>query len=360
MEFTTGGRLEVRITASDVGKRVSVRSLTGAGGRHASFTDTVGVLTSWDGGVLHITRRGGQSVPIDESALVAGKVVPGAPARRRGIPAASVRELVEVAARGWPAVETERLGGWTLRASADDATGPEDGVRAGTPSAARREGFTARANSVLPLDDSGLPLAEALSRARRWYEARGLVPRVQVTTGGERTDELLAAELEERGWSGERHALLRVAALAPLADRQPDARVLLGRTPGAGWFSLYRRAGRMPRTARKVLTGGPSVWFATVPATEADGTAGPGTAAIGRCVVDGRWAGFAAIEVAPGHRRQGLATAVMAELARAALAEGASAAYLQVERDNDAARALYDGMGFADHHAYHYRRAPED
>lgn len=350
MEFTAGGRLEVRITVSDVGKRVSVRSLTGTGGRHAAFTDTVGVLTSWNDGVLHITRRGGQNVAIDESALVAGKVVPDAPARRRGIPAASVRELVEAAARGWPAVETERLGGWTLRASAPDAPAGSGASRG------RREGFTARANSVLPLDDPGLPLDEALTRARRWYEARGLVPRVQVTTGGERTDELLAAELEERGWTGERYALLRVAALAPLADREPDGRVRLGRTPGANWFSLYRRAGEMPRTATEVLTGGPSVWFATVPGYES----APGTgAAIGRCVVDGRWAGFAAVEVGPEHRRQGLATAVMAELARAALAEGASAAYLQVERDNDAARALYDGMGFTDHHAYHYRRAPE-
>ncbi|SCK32288.1 Acetyltransferase (GNAT) family protein [Streptomyces sp. WMMB 322] len=346
---------------SDVGKRVSVRSLTGSGGRHATFTDTVGVLTSWNDGVLHITRRGGQSVPIDESALVAGKVVPGTPARRRGIPAAGVRELVEVAARGWPAVETGRLGHWTLRASAEDAP-PAGGARG-----LRREGFTARANSVLPLGDPGMPLAEALTRARNWYEERGLVPRVQVTTGGERTDELLAAELEERGWTGERYALLRVAALAPLADREPDVRVRLTRTPGADWFSLYRRAGEMPHAATKVLTGGASVWFATV---EADGGA-PGTgghaagdtaggaAAIGRCVVDGRWAGFAGMEVAPERRREGLATAVMAELARAALAEGASAAYLQVERDNEAARALYDGMGFADHHAYHYRRAPE-
>lgn len=354
MEFTTGGRLEVRITASDVGKRVSVRSLTGSARRDGAFTDTVGVLTSWDDGVLRITRRGGQSVPIDESALVAGKVVPAAPARRRGVPAASVRELVEVAARGWPAIETERLGGWTLRASAEAA-----GTRG------RREGFTARANSVLPLDDPGLGRAEALSRARRWYEARGLVPRVQVTTGGERTDELLAAELEELGWSAERHALLRVAALAPLADREPDERVRLGRTPGPKWFTLYRRAGEMPHAATKVLTGGPSVWFATVhDDSGGDGggvaAAGATATAIGRCVIDGRWAGFAAIEVAPGHRRQGLATAVMAELARAALAEGASAAYLQVERDNEAAHVLYDGMGFADHHAYHYRRAPED
>jgi predicted GNAT family acetyltransferase len=47
----------------------------------------------------------------------------------------------------------------------------------------------------------------------------------------------------------------------------------------------------------------------------------------------------------------------MAELARAALQEGASAAYLQVETGNAAARALYDALGFADHHTYHYRRA---
>lgn len=295
---------------------------------------------------------------IAEADLVAAKVVPSAPARRRGVPAAGVRELVEVAARGWPAVETERLGEWTLRASALERPGAEssgtESSGAGRP--ARREGFTARANSVLPLGDPGLPTSEALARAQRWYEARGLVARVQVTTGGEHTDELLAAELEQRGWLGERYAVLRVAALAPLADREPDTRVRLGRTPDPGWLSLYRRAEAQPDSALKVLTGGPSVWFAIV---SGDGT-GSAPAAIGRCVVDGRWAGFAAIEVAPDRRRQGLGTAVMAELARTALAEGASAAYLQVESDNTAAGALYDGLGFADHHAYHYRRAPRD
>ena len=103
-----------------------------------------------------------------------------------------------------------------------------------------------------------------------------------------------------------------------------------------------------------MLGSGPSVWFARVPG--ADG--GP-PAAIGRCVVDGRWAGFAAVEVDPEQRRQGLATAVMAALARRALDEGASAAWLQVEADNAGARALYDGMGFAAHHAYHHYREPD-
>jgi hypothetical protein len=95
------------------------------------------------------------------------------------------------------------------------------------------------------------------------------------------------------------------------------------------------------------------VWFATVPGAE------PGIpAAIGRCVVDGRWAGFAAVEVDPALRRQGLATTVMTALARRALAEGASAGWLQVETENTGARALYTRMGFATHHTYHHYREP--
>lgn len=86
MDFTTGGRLMVRITAADVGKRVSVRRWSEPGAPGGRFTDAVGVLTSWDGGVLCLTRRNGEIVRIPESALAAGKVVPrrppGAGARR--------------------------------------------------------------------------------------------------------------------------------------------------------------------------------------------------------------------------------------------------------------------------------------
>lgn len=97
---------------------------------------------------------------------------------------------------------------------------------------------------------------------------------------------------------------------------------------------------------------GPSVLFASVPGDDPAGA----PAAIGRCVVDGRWAGFMAVEVDPAQRRRGLATSVMTALARTALDEGASAAWLQVEADNGGARALYDGMGFATHHSYHHFR----
>ncbi|MEU9110385.1 GNAT family N-acetyltransferase [Streptomyces sp. NPDC048483] len=343
MEFMAGGRAEVRITLADVGKRVSVRRLSGGGPGEAAFTDAVGVLTSWDEGVLSITRRNGETVRIDERALVAAKVVPAQPARRKG-PAASTRELQEVAARGWPAVETKRLGEWTLRASG---------------------GFTRRANSVLPLGDPGLPLDAALERVTHWYGERGLPAVITVATGRADTDETLADALAERGWTDEAHTVVRISALAPLADTDVDTMgvppvgakprawgsVILAREPDAEWLGLYNRAGAVTAEVRKVLTGGPSVWFATVPGP--DGRA----AAIGRVVTDGRWAGFAAIEVAPAQRRQGLAGLVTAALAERALEEGASAAYLQVEADNEGARALYDRLGFTNHHRYHYRRA---
>ncbi|MFG2971808.1 GNAT family N-acetyltransferase [Streptomyces sp. NPDC048331] len=326
MEITAGGLLEVRITPADVGKRVSVRRVEDGLSGSPEFTDTVGVLTSWDQGVLLITKKDGQSVRISESSLVAGKIVPPAPARRRG-PAASFEELSRVAARAWQPLESEQLGDWTLRAAA---------------------GFTRRANSVLPLGDPGISLDDALARVTSWYAERSLPAYVQVATGAAGTQEMLGAELERRGWAPEVSAEVRIGALAPVGDVDAPAAeaVRLTRVPDEEWLGRYGRVSD-PDLARRMLVEGPSVWFATL----------PGGLAIGRCVVDGRWAGFAAVTVDPAHRREGLATAVMAALARRALEEGASAAWLQVETDNPGALALYDRLGFARHHTYHHYRA---
>jgi ribosomal protein S18 acetylase RimI-like enzyme len=305
-----------------------VRCLDETGVTQEKFTDTVGVLTSWDDGVLMITRRDGRGVRIAESALVAGKVVPAEPARRRG-PAASYPELARIAARGWQPVESELLGEWELRAAS---------------------GFTRRANSVLPVGDPGMPLDGALTAVRRWYGDRGLPAYIQTATGAAGTQEVLCAELEARGWTREVTAELWTGALAPVADRSGDG-VVLSREADADWLARYQRKG-VSEVALRVLGSGPSVWFATVPGADAP-------AAIGRCVVDGRWAGFAAVEVDPSLRRRGLASTVMAALAQRALDEGASAAWLQVEADNAGARALYERMGFAAHHAYHHYREPD-
>lgn len=79
-------RYVVRITPADVGQRVSVRfwladaATAPSGPRHS---DAVGVLESWEDGWLVVRRRDGDAVTVDEAALVAGKVIPDPPPRRR-------------------------------------------------------------------------------------------------------------------------------------------------------------------------------------------------------------------------------------------------------------------------------------
>ncbi|MFM9446232.1 GNAT family N-acetyltransferase [Streptomyces acidiscabies] len=388
MEIRGAGRLKVRITAADVGKRVSVRRISDPVVTEGKFTDTVGVLTSWDDDVVVITRRDGVAVRIPAASLVAGKVVPPAPARRRG-PAVSYEELSRVAARSWLPVESSSLGGWELRAAA---------------------GFTRRANSVLPLGDPGVPLDEALRVVREWYGVRGLPAYVQVGD-----EDALCGELEARGWVREVSARVMVGRLAALTDRGVRAEVALSREAGAAWLGRYQRKG-VGEVALRVLGSGASVWFAMVGGGSGEGVGGAGrgvsgsaagggarggaggagpdisgstagggargdmgetgpdasestagsaargdvesVVAIGRCVVDGRWAGFSAVEVDPARRREGLGTDVMAVLAGRALEEGASAAWLQVEADNSGALALYERLGFAVHHSYHHYREP--
>lgn len=335
-----GARPEVRIDRSDVGRRVSVRQVEPAPdpatGR-PSFRDAIGVLTSWDDHELTVVTRDRCEVRIPLERLVAGKAVPLFPARNTPLPATGPVELQRIAARGWPAVEQQPLGEWLLRASA---------------------GFTRRANSVQTLGDPGLPLPQALVRARQWYGERGLPTWVELVTPGSPAE--LTAELDRLG-ARFAPTLVRTAPLAPLAraGRGTGAgagAVRLSRVAGPGWLSAYQRVEADPaltEAARQVLHGGPSVWFATVPDPH-----GGVPSAIGRCVIDGPWACFGAVEVRPDARRRGLATAVMAALAARAAEEGAQGAYLQVEAENSGAITLYDGLGFTTSHTYHYARLP--
>ncbi|MFC4905701.1 hypothetical protein [Actinomadura gamaensis] len=74
-----GARLVVSVTPADVGARVSLRRRLPTG----EYSDVVGVLESWSGGVLLVRRRTGELVDVPEGIVVAGKVVPPTPPPRR-------------------------------------------------------------------------------------------------------------------------------------------------------------------------------------------------------------------------------------------------------------------------------------
>jgi ribosomal protein S18 acetylase RimI-like enzyme len=77
--------------------------------------------------------------------------------------------------------------------------------------------------------------------------------------------------------------------------------------------------------------------------------------ACGQVALEGDVVGLYDVFTAASARNEGLATLLCTRLIAHAAGRGARVAYLQVEGDNEPARAVYRRLGFADAYAYHYR-----
>lgn len=287
-----------------VGQRVVVRRVvpgeTGPSGGPA-LTDVLGVCTAWGDGVCVVEpdSPGGDRTPVTIAIadVVSGKPVPPRPSPRlRVSPEQAQRRALSL----WADLETEPLGDWVLRRS---ETSP-----------------ARRANSVLamaPAPEGGYEAVVA------WYGERGRRPIAAVLEGSPE-EELFRG----RGWvpeSADDPTVFELASVAAVSRRLPSG------TPEAS--------------------------------LEVDGhlaTARIGERASGVAALDpsGEWVGFRTIEVAAEHRRQGLGLAVMAALVEWGAERGAATAYLQVLGDNAPALALYDRLGFVEHHRYLYLAQP--
>jgi hypothetical protein len=83
-------RLEVWLSASDVGERVVIRWRRPAPGGGEEIADVLGVLEAADGSSLRIRKASGELVTIPRDRALAGKTIPAPPrdrgAVRKGVP----------------------------------------------------------------------------------------------------------------------------------------------------------------------------------------------------------------------------------------------------------------------------------
>lgn len=246
-------------------------------------------------------------------------------------PVNAIIELERAAAKHWRGTEEEWLGGWLLRAA---------------------EGFTGRANSVLPLGDPPGALDDTLASVTGWYGARGLPAMISVPMPLESAAPLDDA-LAQRGWGLRPGPAFVMTADLPLGGSPPDANVRIDAEPDDGWLRMHRYRGQsdLPPVRLKVLRSAPSQAFVSI----RDGAT---PVAVGRVSLAGGWAGISAVEVDAAHRRRGLGAAITAACCDEAFARGVGRVFLQVETENEAARALYERCGFTYSHRYHYRLAP--
>lgn len=288
---------------------------TGATGGPA-FTDVLGVCTAWGPQTCTIAPESGDPVVIPLALIVSGKPVPPRPSPRLRV---SARDA-ELRTAGLAGVETTALGEWQLRYEPE----PVGRVRH-------------RFNSCLGIGDPGLPLPEAAARVREFYAARDRPARIQVERGSG-----TEAGLGALGWTTVpgRDSHLLLASLARVARTLASS----ARPSGEPGIDRQEAGAHATVTVRPVddPVGDPAI----------------DPVARGEAGLDGDWLGVHGLEVAPAHRRRGLAHAVLAELLDWGAEQGATTVWLHVQTDNAAALALYDGLGFARHHTCRYLEAP--
>ncbi|MFE4468009.1 GNAT family N-acetyltransferase [Leifsonia sp. NPDC056824] len=242
-------------------------------------------------------------------------------------------DLDRLADRGWPALEREELGGWTLRAA---------------------DGVTNRANSVLTCGE--VPDVEAaIERAERWYRERGIPAVFQVSPA---TAPALVAALAAREYREHSQTDILVADRAEVvaaAAADTAAPISTSDTPPPGWLATWwavdGRGGDAERDiVARILNAGAALYAWAGPAEAPD--------AVARLALAEDWAGLYAVATLPAARRRGLARALAVALADEAGGRGVRHLWLQVLADNAGAHALYSGLGFRPASQYAYWTAP--
>ncbi|GAA3423136.1 GNAT family N-acetyltransferase [Streptosporangium nondiastaticum] len=299
------------------------------------------------------------------------------PPRQGSVTVGSAWRIERCAALAWPAAVTEEREGWLLRHS---------------PGVTRR-----RSNSALP---PPAPV-RSIEPVERFYRDRGVPVRVQISPAEHHRElDVRLAGLGYRVESGVAVLTARtgdvVAATAPVDTAPADTAPAV--TAAEATREAVTPAGTVAAMAREAVTradavpvgaagsvpvevaGDPGGWLAvfadldghsdseTVGREVISRIAGPAAflsvshegraAAMGMVVADSGWAGVFCMATRPDLRRRGLAAAVLGAGARWAAGRGADRLYLQVEKDNLAARALYERVGFTYSHGYHFRTFP--
>jgi ribosomal protein S18 acetylase RimI-like enzyme len=219
--------------------------------------------------------------------------------------------------------------------------------------AIHRRRDAARKLRVAGESEGDLSLTERIEEVERWYAARGL--RASFQLGPLAGPDGLDAELERRGYGLEAPVSVQIARAGQVASPSPGVCVRVDRSLSSAWFDLSAHRGRFAACADtyRGLLGrvGAGARYALA---EVDGQ----PAAVGLGVVDGEWTGiFSMLTLAPARRRRA-GRAILAALAASAIEAHAESLYLQVERDNAPARALYRAASFDELYGYHYRVAP--
>jgi len=213
-------------------------------------------------------------------------------------------------------------------------------------------GKARRARSVTAHFGSTLPLERKIRYCERVYRERGLPTLFRITPFVQPAG--LADELAARGYRAFDTTHVQVMTLANPPDaREPVDGAIDIVAPGIERFAdavaLLQEASPEQRDAYLERMRATPQALRMLLARDGDRIAGVGTV-----MLEDGLAGVFSMATAPGWRRRGVATAILARLLAWSWDHGARHAYLQVEATNAPALAVYRKFGFTTGYSYHY------
>ncbi len=233
--------------------------------------------------------------------------------------------LDQLAVAAWPAPVNDMCDGWLLRFA---------------------HGVSRRANSVapFPLDSDARGVDDLIKAVEIYYHDHGLPPRFQISPAAEPKG--LDARLEAMGYEIETPVTIEIASTRALASSSMP--VAVSTSAPEGWWDIYKEG--FSRDASKIaeVARDQPVYAAWRDNKDQ-------IAAIGFGVLGGAWLGIFGMWTRPDLRGQGIGKSVIDALSTWAVEHEAIGLYLQVENSNDAARRLYERIGFRPAYGYHYR-----
>jgi ribosomal protein S18 acetylase RimI-like enzyme len=215
-------------------------------------------------------------------------------------------------------------------------------------------GKAKRARCINAVASGRLSVVHKLARAEAVFAGAQLPMVVRITPFTRPAG--LDGELEARGFGAidDTRVMIapRLAHLAPPALAPGFEWATLGHAAMAQAVGAMRGSPLAQRAAHaERLANAPVPFTARAIKRSEDGV----LVACGQSAAEGDLVGLYDVFVTEALRGHGLARALCAKLLTDARAAGARSAYLQVEADNHAARAVYFKLGFADGYGYHYR-----
>jgi GNAT superfamily N-acetyltransferase len=252
-----------------------------------------------------------------------------------------IRQVERRAITAWPAETAREQEGWLLRH---------------TPGVLRR-----RSNSAVPPLTGAPAVSAVIDVVEPFYRERNRPVFVQMSTAEEHRE--LDAFLERRGYERAAPTMMLTAMTADVIAATTSPADVIAATPPSvaelaerdAWVKIFTALDEhtdSAAVAEKVISR------VVEPAAFVNVSREGLPAGMGLFAADSGWAGVFCMATRPELRGRGIASAILGTGARWAARNDAHRLYLQVEADNDAARALYERAGFSRSHGYHYRVAP--